>query len=96
MICGITRREDAEVAVDAGASALGFIFYPASPRYVTPERAAAVGSGLPACKVGIFVDESPATIEALMRAARLDVAQVYGTALPSGTRVWRAFRGAVM
>lgn len=92
-ICGITRREDAEVAVDAGASALGFIFYPASPRYVTPERAAEVGSGLAAWKVGIFVDESPAAIEAVMRSARLDIAQVYGSAIPSGARVWRAFRG---
>mgnify|MGYP003344187224 CR=1 FL=1 len=39
-VCGITRRADAEVAVDAGASALGFIFYPKSPRYVAPEAAA--------------------------------------------------------
>jgi phosphoribosylanthranilate isomerase len=93
-ICGITRREDAEVAVDAGASALGFIFFPASPRYVTAERAAEVGSGLPAWKVGIFVDESPAAIETVMRAAQLDIAQVYGSAIPASTRVWRAFRGA--
>ena len=92
-VCGITRREDAEVAVDAGATALGFIFYPPSPRYITPEHAAEVGAGLAAWKVGIFVDESPAAIEAVMRAARLDVAQVYGTAIPRGRRVWRAFRG---
>ena len=39
-VCGITRREDAEAAVAAGASAIGFIFYPKSPRYVAPERRA--------------------------------------------------------
>src|SRR5271167_1942055 len=93
-VCGITRREDALAAVEAGASALGFIFYPKSPRYVTPETAAALGDGLDAWKVGVFVDESPAAIEAVMRAAKLDVAQIYGEAIPEGKRVWRAFRPA--
>ncbi len=93
-ICGITRREDALVAVEAGASALGFIFYPKSPRYVTPATAAALGEGLDTWKVGVFVDESPAAIEAVMRAAKLDVAQVYGNAIPENTRIWKAFRPA--
>jgi len=71
-ICGITRREDAEAAVEAGASALGFIFYPKSPRYVTPSVAAALGKGFDhILKVGIFVDESPAAIEAIMAMRRL-------------------------
>jgi len=91
-VCGITRRQDAEVAVAAGASAIGFIFYPKSPRYVTPETAAELGKGLDVWKVGVFVDESPASIEAMMRAAHLDVAQVYGGELPSVPRVWRALR----
>ena len=91
-VCGITRREDAEAAVDAGASALGFIFYPASPRYITPDAAAALGSGLDAWKVGIFVDETAASVEAVARAARLDVVQLYGGEAPAGFRVWRAFR----
>jgi phosphoribosylanthranilate isomerase len=91
-VCGITRREDAAAAVEAGATALGFIFYPKSPRYVKPEKAAELGGGLDAWKVGVFVDESPAAIEAVMRAARLDVAQVYGGDVPAGARVWRAFR----
>ena len=43
-------------------------------------------------KVGVFVDESPAAIEAVMRAAKLDVAQIYGDAIPENTRVWKAFR----
>jgi phosphoribosylanthranilate isomerase len=91
-ICGITRREDAEAAVAAGASALGFIFYPHSPRHVTPAKAAGLNEGLPVLKVGVFVQESPAAIEAVMRAARLDVAQIYGGEAPEGARVWKAFR----
>jgi len=91
-VCGITRREDAEVAVNAGASAIGFIFYPKSQRYITPERAAEIGEGLPVWKVGIFVDETAAGIEAVTRAARLDIAQVYGGSLPANVRVWRALR----
>jgi phosphoribosylanthranilate isomerase len=91
-ICGITRREDALEAVEAGASAIGFIFYPKSPRYVSPEKAAELGEGIAALKVGVFVDESPAAIEDVMRAAKLDVAQIYGGGSPKGTRVWRALR----
>ena len=94
-VCGITRREDAEAAVEAGASALGFIFYKPSPRYVTPENACELGESLNVWKVGVFVDESPASIEAVMRAASLDVAQIYGGAALSGTRIWRAIRISV-
>jgi phosphoribosylanthranilate isomerase len=93
-ICGITRREDAEAAVGAGASALGFIFYPKSPRYVQPDTVSALAEGLDVLKVGVFVDESSESIEAVMRAANLDVAQVYGEAIPENTRVWQAFRTA--
>jgi phosphoribosylanthranilate isomerase len=91
-VCGITRREDALAAVDAGATALGFIFFKGSPRYVTPEQAAALGDGLAICKVGVFVDETAASVETVMRAARLDIAQIYGGSAPAGTRVWPAFR----
>jgi phosphoribosylanthranilate isomerase len=91
-VCGITRREDALVAAEAGASAIGFIFYPQSPRYIAPERAAALGEGLNLWKVGIFVDETPAAIEAVMRASHLDVAQIYGGDAPAGVRVWKAVR----
>ena len=91
-ICGITRREDAEAAVAAGASAIGFVFYPKSPRYVTPDAAAELGAGLDIWKVGVFQDESPGVIEDAMRAAHLDVAQIYGGDLPNVPRVWRAFR----
>ena len=91
-ICGITRREDALAAVDAGASAIGFIFYPKSPRYVTPGKAAGLGDGLSVLKVGVFVNESPATVKDVMRAAKLDVVQIYSGQPPKGSRVWRAFR----
>lgn len=91
-VCGITRREDAEVAVEAGASAIGFIFYKPSPRYVTPERARELGQGLAIWKVGVFVEESRADIESIMRAAKLDVAQVYGNEIPRAVRSWHAVR----
>jgi phosphoribosylanthranilate isomerase len=91
-VCGITRRQDAEAAVAAGASAIGFVFYPGSPRCVSPETAAELGRGLDVWKVGVFVDESPASVEATMRAAQLDVAQVYGGDVPNVSRVWRALR----
>jgi len=93
-VCGITRRQDAEAAVAAGASAIGFVFYPKSPRYVTPDVAKELGAGLNIWKVGVFQDESPSVIEETMRAAHLDVAQVYGGDLPKIPRVWRAFRVA--
>ncbi len=92
-VCGITRREDAEVAVEAGASAIGFIFYKPSPRYVTPERAAELVDGLKVWRVGVFVDETQASIEAIMRAAKLDIAQIYGGASCAG-RFWNAVRVA--
>jgi phosphoribosylanthranilate isomerase len=91
-VCGITRREDAESAAAAGATALGFVFYPHSPRYVTPAKAATLGMGLDVWRIGVFVKETTASIEAVMRAARLDVAQIYGGSAPAGTRVWKAFR----
>jgi phosphoribosylanthranilate isomerase len=90
-VCGITRRQDAEAAVAAGASAIGFVFVPTSPRYVSPETAAELGRGLDVWKVGVFVDESPASVEAVMRAAHLDIAQVYGE-LPDVPRIWHALR----
>jgi phosphoribosylanthranilate isomerase len=91
-VCGITRREDAEVAVDAGASALGFIFFSRSPRYIAPQRVRELGDGLAILKVGVFVDESAASIDEVMRSAKLDVAQIYGGSAPPGARVWKAQR----
>jgi phosphoribosylanthranilate isomerase len=91
-VCGLTRREDAVAAIDAGATAIGFVFYPPSPRCVTPDRAAEIAEGLNTCKVGIFVEETAATVEAVMRSAKLDVAQIYGGSAPHGARQWHAMR----
>jgi phosphoribosylanthranilate isomerase len=91
-ICGITTREDAHAAVEAGATALGFNFYPESPRYVTPEEAAELSDRLSVMKVGIFVNESPQAIAQKMATAGLQVAQVYGDMRYDGIRTWRACR----
>jgi phosphoribosylanthranilate isomerase len=97
-ICGITNRDDAQAAVDHGASALGFIFYPRSPRYVSPEQAAEIIAGLGSrvWNVGVFVDEPGDRVSAVMSQAGLDIAQLHGDESPSdypaGARVWKAWR----
>jgi phosphoribosylanthranilate isomerase len=88
-VCGITNREDAIAAVEGGASAIGFNFYPKSPRYVTPEKAAEIGESLPAgvLKVGVVVGR----IDSRERLP-VDVLQVHASkTLPEG-RVWKALR----
>ena len=91
-VCGITNEGDALAAVEAGASALGFNFYPQSPRYVRPSDARViadrVGSGV--LRVGVFVNEAPENVMRVMRLAGMDVAQIYRSALPLGVRTWRA------
>jgi phosphoribosylanthranilate isomerase len=91
-ICGITNREDALAAVEAGASAIGFNFYRESPRYISHTGAAMIADKLPPAvwKVGVFVNESPSTIAKIVIDAGLDVAQLHGTSQVGGMRVWRA------
>ena len=94
-ICGITNREDALAAIEGGASALGFNFYPQSPRYLTPDQAAELIAKLPATvwKVGVFVNESAERITEVTNHAGLDVAQVVGQADSlSGLRIWKAIQ----
>ena len=93
-ICGITNREDAMAAVEAGASAIGFNFYRDSPRYISPTGAAMIAAKIPSnvWKVGIFVNETPETIARIVLDAALDVAQLYGTSEARGIRVWRALQ----
>jgi len=97
-ICGITNIEDALAAIECGAQALGFNFWPRSPRYIAPEAARALIARLPAgvCKVGVFVDEKPEVVTATAREACLDVAQLHGHEtggdFPQGLRVWKAVR----
>ena len=95
-ICGITNREDALAAIEGGASALGFNFYPPSPRYLSPQKAAELIAQLPAAiwKVGVFVDESAGQIMEVSQLAGLDIAQVgQATRLPhSHSRIWRTIQ----
>ena len=93
-ICGITNREDALAAVEAGASALGFNFYRQSPRYISPTGASMIAAKIPAdvWKVGIFVNETPETIARIALDAGIDIAQLYGTSDARGIRIWRAIR----
>ena len=79
-ICGLTRREDAALAVSLGADAIGFVFWPRSPRAVDPSDARALHAGLPplVSRVGVFVDASPADVADVVRRAGLDVVQLHG------------------
>jgi phosphoribosylanthranilate isomerase len=97
-MCGITRREDAELAAGAGVDALGFVLTP-SPRRVTPEVVREIVRELPpqVLRFGVFVDEGPAEIARAAAAADIDRVQVHGDQDPVlrdlfGARLVRAFR----
>ncbi len=79
-ICGLTREQDVLAAVAAGADAIGFVFYPPSPRYVTPARAAELVRLLPpfVSAVGLFVNAEPAEVEATLTVVPLHVLQFHG------------------
>ncbi|HVO24702.1 MAG TPA: phosphoribosylanthranilate isomerase [Candidatus Margulisiibacteriota bacterium] len=89
-ICGITNRADAGAAVDAGAAALGFNFYPPSRRYVTPEEAAGIVAQLPrtVCTVGVFVNEPSERVKAIARQVGLTALQFHGDEAPEFCRGW--------
>jgi phosphoribosylanthranilate isomerase len=97
-VCGITNVEDALAAVGAGATALGFILYSKSPRYVSVEQAKIIVAQIPAgvLKVGVFVDELPRQVERTMKLIGLDIAQFHGhetpPRVPKTLRSWKAFR----
>ncbi len=84
-ICGITRLEDLHVACEAGADAVGFVFYEKSPRHVSVETAAALVRALPPFvqSVGLFVDAEPATIETVLKSVPLDLLQFHGDETPA-------------
>ena len=79
-ICGMTRPQDAELAASLGASALGLVFWPRSPRSVSVATAKAIAASVPAnvLKVGVFVDQPAADVARIMDEAGLDVAQLHG------------------
>jgi phosphoribosylanthranilate isomerase len=98
-ICGITRAEDAIAAVEAGADALGFIFYPDSPRFIETEDALEIIKKLPpfVTTVGVFVDEGIDRINRFSKAAGVDAVQLHGQEPPEfcrkiERRVIKAFR----
>jgi phosphoribosylanthranilate isomerase len=79
-ICGITRIDDAEAAVDAGADALGFIFWPDSRRFIDPYRARAIVSTLPpfVTAVGVFVNQPAEYVTGVAALVRLGAVQLHG------------------
>lgn len=79
-ICGITRVADGLAAAHAGAHAIGFIFYPQSPRYISPGSAAEIVRRLPpfVTTVGVFVDPAPEFVNEVLRAVRLGLLQFHG------------------
>jgi phosphoribosylanthranilate isomerase len=79
--CGITRIEDARLAVDLGVDALGFVFYENSPRYIAPEDATNIIRRLPplVSKVGLFVDASHDEIARVLSQVPIDLVQFHGT-----------------
>ncbi|MFH1595999.1 MAG: phosphoribosylanthranilate isomerase [Pseudomonadota bacterium] len=98
-ICGITNLEDALLAADLGADALGFVFYPNSPRKVEPAMARAIIAQLPplVTTVGVFVDEDAAAVRELAARVGLDWVQLHGQESPDycrslGRRVIKGFR----
>ena len=78
-ICGITCVEDAVAAVEAGADALGFVFYEKSPRYVTVEQAKAIVEQLPPFveRVGLFVDKTPLEVDLACAESGMSLAQIH-------------------
>jgi phosphoribosylanthranilate isomerase len=83
-VCGLTRLQDARAAWEAGADALGLNFYARSPRWVSPETAAALARTRPplGAVVGVFVNEAPERIRALVRECGLTAVQLHGDEPP--------------
>jgi phosphoribosylanthranilate isomerase len=95
-VCGVTCEDDIETAVEAGANAIGFNFYPQSPRFLTAERARQMvrsvrGSYL---KVGVFVNPSEEELIETASEAPLDILQLHGEPpsahLPASFRIWQS------
>ena len=97
-ICGITNIDDALAAIEGGASALGFNFWPRSSRYITAESARRLIQKLPSgiLKAGVFVDEDRTLVAETARSVGLDIVQLHGRETPGdcpdGARIWKAVR----
>jgi phosphoribosylanthranilate isomerase len=79
-ICGLSRAEEIQAAVDAGADAIGLVFYPKSPRYVAPETAARLISSVPpfVTTVGLFVNATPEEVAEVVARAPVSILQFHG------------------
>jgi phosphoribosylanthranilate isomerase len=82
-VCGITNYQDASMAIELGADALGFIFA-SSPRQITPEKARDIIYAIPPFvqTVGVFVDEDPGKIRRTIHLCGLDLVQLHGDESP--------------
>jgi phosphoribosylanthranilate isomerase len=91
-ICGITNTEDALCAAQNGAVAVGFIFYPLSPRYIQPEKAREIIDKLPRdlVKVGVFVNETAEEVKRIFDDCGLDMLQLHGDESPDYCRQFSA------
>ena len=83
-ICGITNLEDASHASMSGADALGFVFYPGSPRFINPDLVRRIIADLPplVTTVGLFVNETPARIREMVEFCGLNTVQLHGDEEP--------------
>lgn len=79
-VCGITRIEDAMAAVEAGADAIGLVFYEPSPRFVRIEQAKAIAASVPAfvSVVALFVNAEPEYVQEVLNNVRIDLLQFHG------------------
>lgn len=84
-ICGITSVADAHAAVEAGTDALGFVFYPPSPRYVRPDQAATICAALPpfVTRVAVFANPTQQQVEQVLNVGGIDTLQFHGDESPA-------------
>ena len=94
-ICGLSRAEDVRAAAQAGARYAGFVFFPRSPRNVSPEQAAALAIAAPEglARVGLFVDPDDADLDRVLATVPLDIVQLHGAETPARVAAIRARTG---
>ncbi|MET3107831.1 phosphoribosylanthranilate isomerase [Oxalobacteraceae bacterium GrIS 2.11] len=88
-ICGLTRKADVQTAINMGANALGFVFYPQSPRYVSPAQAAELMDNIPpfVTTVGLFVNASGDEVAEVIAKAPVKLLQFHGDETPEQCHV---------
>lgn len=87
-VCGVTRIEDANAAVEAGANAIGFVFWPNSPRFIDPYRARRIAAALPpfVTAVGLFVNQPAEYVNGVANLVRLGAIQLHGDETPDAAK----------